>query len=107
MTQDEAIIKQKVSSIKSKIKLVNGDINTIEKCINIGKNFKFTDIELKPWTDKRNELMSYHSHLQGELKDIHNECEHDFSMVGTWESLFGTEAIYECKKCGFQKTGEI
>lgn len=107
MTQEEAILKQKVSSIKAKIKTVNGDLNTLEKCIKIGKsNFKFTEQDLKPWIDKRTELMNFHLHLQGELKDIYNECKHEFVEVGSWDSLFGIEPIYECKKCGFQKVGE-
>lgn len=106
MTQEDAIVKQKVSCIESKIKKINGDILKIEKCMKTGKQVGLNDYDLKPWEDKRRELMTEHLHLQGKLQDIHNTCEHDFQIVGTWESMFGTENIYQCSKCGYQKSGE-
>ena len=44
--------------------------------------------------------------LQGELQHICNKCVHDFIKIGTRQTLFGLEEIYQCNKCGYQ-TGKF
>ena len=106
MTQDEAIAIKRVACIEDTIKKLSTDIKTIDKCISIGQRMGLTEEDLLPWEYKGNDLMCAKLNLEGELKDIRNECKHDFTMVGTCETLFGEENIYQCKKCGYQTVNE-
>lgn len=106
MTQNEAITKKRIMELQESIENISADIKSIEKCINIGKQLGLTEQDLLPWEYKENDMMCAKLNLEGELKDIRNECEHDFTMVGTCQTLFGDENIYQCKKCGYQTVNE-
>lgn len=106
MTQDEAIVIKKITNIENNIKKISNDINSIEKCLKIGKKLGLTEEDLLPWEYKENDLMLRKYNLEGEIENIRNECKHNFTMVGTVQTLFGEENIYQCTKCGFRTTGE-
>lgn len=102
MTQDEALAAKRVASLESNIKALKTNINTIDKCIDIGKRIGLSDVDLKPWIEKQREFQQTKLTFEGEIANIYNTCEHDFTCVGTVKTIFGDEDVYQCKKCGYQ-----
>jgi hypothetical protein len=39
--------------------------------------------------------------IRGYLSNLQDNCEHEFEKVGEFETIFGKEIHFECKKCGF------
>lgn len=106
MTQDEAIAAKRVASIKDTLDKIDKDIKVIENCIKIGKRLGLVETDLIPWGKKENELKETKNKLHGELHNIYNTCEHDFTCVGSVQTIFGEENIYQCKKCGYKTVNE-
>ena len=52
ITQDEAIIYNRIIAIKDEIAKLNSSIKKLDKCIKIGRQEGLTDIELLPWIQK-------------------------------------------------------
>lgn len=106
MTQDEALAAKRVASLESNIKALKTNINGIDKCIDVGKRIGLSDVDLNPWVDKRREFQQKKLAFEGEIANIYNTCEHDFTCVGTVKTIFGDENVYQCKKCGYQTVNE-
>lgn len=104
MLQDEAIIKNKVLEIEIKISNIEDSIKKLEKCIDVCKKEEITKIELKPLFVKISELTESKKRLEGEIHNIHQTCNHEFTIIDTRNILFGVEAILQCKKCGYTTT---
>ena len=102
MDMEEAFVYKQVLNIKDTIKRKDDSIKRLEKCVNIGKQEGISDSDLIPWNKRISELRDDKHRLHGELHHIYHTCEHDFEVVGTRNTLFGTEDVYECNKCGYQ-----
>lgn len=103
MLQDEIIIiNNRVLEIKDKIAKIDSSIKKLDKCIKICKQENISEGYLIPLAKKILELQESKNRLQGELQHICNKCVHDFTKIGTRQTLFGLEDIYQCNKCGYQ-----
>ena len=104
MLQDETIIKNKVLEIEIKISNIEDSIKKLEKCIDLCKKEGITKIELKPLFVKISDLTESKKRLEGEIHNIHQTCNHEFTIIDTQNILFGVESIVQCKKCGYTTT---
>ena len=102
MLQGEDLLNSRVISIKDNIVRKNDSIKRLEKCIEVGKQEGITESNLIPWGKRIMELKADKKRLEGELHNIYNTCEHVFEKIGTRQTLFGEEYIYQCNKCGYQ-----
>ena len=103
MLQDETIIvNNRVLEIKDNIAKIDSSIKKLYKCIKICKQENIREVDLIPLDKKILELQESKNRLQGELYHICNKCVHDFTKIGTRQTLFGLEDIYQCNKCGYQ-----
>ena len=107
MLQDETIIKNKVLEIEIKISNIEDSIKKLEKCIDVCKKEGIAKIELKPLFVKISELIESKKRLKGEIHNIQQTCNHEFTIIDTQNILFGEEAIVQCKKCGYTTTKMI
>ena len=106
MIQNEVILQNKIIEIKDNISKIDSSIKKLNKCVKICKQENIRDVDLMPLTKKLLELQESKNRLQGELQHICNKCVHDFIKIGTRQTLFGMEEIYQCNKCGYQ-TGKF
>ena len=106
MTQDEVILQNRIIEIKDNISKLDSSIKKLDKCIKICKQENIREVDLIPLGKKLLELKESKNRLQGELQHICNKCVHDFIKIGTRQTLFGLEEIYQCNKCGYQ-TGKF
>lgn len=88
--------------IKDAIAKIDKSLKKLENCIKIGTQEGIRDIDLIPWCKKVSELKESKNRLNGELHHIYHTCEHEYIMIGTRQTLFGEECIYQCNKCGYQ-----
>jgi predicted phage-related endonuclease len=102
MEMEEALIYKQVLNIKDTIKRKDDSIKRLEKCVKIGKQEGISDSDLITWNKRISELREDKHRLNGELQNIYHTCEHDFVVVGTINTLFGVEDVYQCNKCGYQ-----
>ena len=107
MLQDENIIvNNRVLEIKDNIAKIDSSIKKLDKCINVCKQEGISDTCLILLEKRILDLQESKNRLQGELQHICNKCVHDFIKIGTRQTLFGLEEIYQCNKCGYQ-TGKF
>lgn len=101
MTQDEAIIIKKKQEYFSSLADIDNKLKNISKGYKLGKKLGLTDEELSPWSKLETELLCSQRRIRGLIANLQDDCEHEFEKVGEFETVFGKEIHFECKKCGF------
>lgn len=101
MTQDEAIIIKKKQEYYSSLADIDKKLKDISKGYKLGKKLGLTDEELSPWSKLETGLLCSQRSIRGLIANLQDNCEHEFEKVGEFETIFGKEIHFECKKCGF------
>lgn len=101
MTQDEAIIIKKKQEYYSSLADIDNKLKDISKGYKLGKKLGLTDEELSPWSKLETGLLCSQRSIRGLIANLQDNCEHEFEKVGEFETIFGKEIHFECKKCGF------
>ena len=101
MTQDEAIIIKKKQEYYSSLADIDKKLKDISKGYKLGKKLGLTDDDLSPWSKLETELLRSQRSIRGLIANLQDNCEHEFEKVGEFETIFGKEIHFECKKCGF------
>lgn len=101
MTQDEAIIIKRKQEYYSSLADIDNKLKDISKGYKLGKKLGLTDEDLSPWRKLETELLGSQRRIRGLIANLQDKCEHEFEKVGEFETIFGKEIHFECKKCGF------
>lgn len=101
MTQDEAIIIKKKQEYFFSLADIDKKLKDISKGYKLGKKLGLTDEELSPWSKLETGLLCSQRSIRGLIANLQDNCEHEFEKVGEFETIFGKEIHFECKKCGF------
>ena len=101
MTQDEAIIIKRKQEYYSSLADIDNKLKDISKGYKLGKKLGLTDDDLSPWSKLETELLCSQRKIRGLIANLQDNCEHEFEKVGEFETIFGKEIHFECKKCGF------
>ena len=101
MTQDEAIIIKRKQEYFSSLADIDNKLKDISKGYKLGKKLGLTDEELSPWSKLETELLCSQRRIRGLITNLQDNCEHEFEKVGEFETIFGKEIHFECKKCAF------
>lgn len=101
MTQDEAIIIKRKQEYFSSLADIDKKLKDISKGYKLGKKLGLTDDDLSPWSKLETELLYSQRRMRCLISKLQDNCEHEFEKVGEFETIFGKEIHFECKKCGF------
>lgn len=103
MTQDEAIIIKKREEYHSALDKIEKKLKDIENGLKLGKKLHLTEEDLRPWKKLQTETLQEEQYIKGCIANLENSCKHEFEPIGGNINVFGSEVIYQCKKCGYRK----